>query len=495
MKDYLLIHPNDNVIVTLKDLTKGTKITSDQWNIVLLGDVPKGHKIAIRPIAKGENIIKYGHPIGKATEDIKEGTHMHTHNLKTNLKGTLNYKYQPVKPFLNSKIENRTFKGYKRHNGDIGIRNELWIIPTVGCVNGTADLMVDRLKSTTDTSAIDDICVWKHPFGCSQLGQDHEDTVTILRDLVVHPNAGGVLILGLGCENNTIEVFKEGLAPYDKERVQFLVCQDVDNEVTDGVKLLEKLYTTMKNDQREEVSLSSLKIGLKCGGSDGLSGITANPLVGVLSDYIIANGGTTLLTEVPEMFGAESVLMNRAVNEEVFENTVKLINDFKAYYMGFNQPIYENPSPGNKKGGISTLEDKSLGCIQKGGNAPVIDVLHYGERVKKVGLNLLSAPGNDLVATTALGAAGCQMVLFTTGRGTPFGGFIPTMKISTNTELFKKKPHWIDYNAGELIHDQSMEKALEALINYILLIASGEKVNHEKDKFKEISIFRTGVTL
>lgn len=495
MRDFIRINKKDNIIVTLKDLPKGKNLYEDEWNITLQSNIPKGHKISIKSLLKGEDIIKYGYTIGKATKNIKSGTHIHIDNLKTNLGGTINYTYQPIVSTLNKKLENKTFRGYKRYNNKVGIRNELWIIPTVGCVNGTAELIVNKFKKSINDLSIDDICIWKHPFGCSQLGEDHKNTVNILRDLAVHPNAGGVLVLGLGCENNNIESFKERFLPHDNNRVKFLTCQDVDDEISEGVKLLEELYETLKQDERLELPLSKLTIGLKCGGSDGLSGITANPLVGQLSDYLIANGGTTVLTEVPEMFGAETILMNRAINKETFNNLVKLINQYKEYYLRFNQPIYENPSPGNKKGGISTLEDKSLGCIQKGGNALITDILNYGDIIKKSGLNILSAPGNDLVATTALGASGCQMVIFTTGRGTPFGGFIPTIKVATNSELYYKKPHWIDFNAGELINDLSIEDALENFVTYIISVASGEKVNTEKNGIKEISIFKTGVTL
>ncbi|WP_273326450.1 UxaA family hydrolase [Vallitalea guaymasensis] len=495
MKDFIHINKKDNVIVALKDLPKGKNLCEDEWNITLLSDIPKGHKISIKQLAAGENIIKYGYPIGKSTKNIHSGSHVHINNLKTNLAGTINYSYEPTTVTMDKKVENKTFNGYKRFNSKVGIRNELWIIPTVGCVNGTAELIVNTFKKNYDTLLIDDICIWKHPFGCSQLGQDHKNTANILRDLAVHPNAGGVLVLGLGCENNTIEEFKKNLLPHDNKRIKFLTIQEVEDEIEEGVSLLEELYETMKQDKRMPMPISNLTIGLKCGGSDGLSGITANPLVGELSDYLVANGGTTVLTEVPEMFGAETILMNRTVNKETFDDMVNLINGYKEYYLSFDQPIYENPSPGNKAGGISTLEDKSLGCIQKGGNAPITDVLDYGDIIKSSGLNILSAPGNDLVATTALGSSGCQMVIFTTGRGTPFGSFIPTIKISTNSELYNKKPHWIDFNAGNLIDDRTMEDSLEDLIDYIIDVASGKKVNNEKNYFKEISIFKTGVTL
>lgn len=495
MKQFLKIHSKDNVIVALKDLKKDSLINVDGKQIRLREDVKKGHKIAISKIGSGENLVKYGFPIGDATKNIDEGELVHTHNTKTNLSGIAEYEF--AQKLNQLEYENRilTFKGYRRENGQVGIRNELWIVPTVGCVNGTAEAIIKKFKEELSCEGIDGIEVLKHTYGCSQLGDDHKNTRTILGNIVKHPNAGGVLVLGLGCENNTIEEFKKSLGEYNEERVRFLVSQEVDDEVKVGVNILKELYHNMKNDKREEIPISELKIGLKCGGSDGFSGITANPLLGVFSDFLISQGGTTVLTEVPEMFGAETILMERSESYDIFEKTVSLINDFKEYYMEHNQPIYENPSPGNKEGGITTLEEKSLGCVQKGGNATVVDVLKYGETLKKKGLNLLGSPGNDLVASTVLGAAGCHMVLFTTGRGTPFGTFVPTVKVSTNTQLYEKKKHWIDFNAGVVLEDKDMGDVLEQFIQYIIKVASGEYVNNEKNGFKEIAIFKTGVTL
>lgn len=494
MKDFIRINEKDNVIVLLKDLKKSYILKLDEREIVLKEDVNRGHKVAIKNINKDENVVKYGYDIGHAIKDIIEGEWVHTHNIKTNLEGILKYKYSPINNNFNSLKKDFTFNGYKRKDGSVGIRNELWIIPTVGCVNGIGDKIIKEFIAEVNPKNLDDIQIFKHNYGCSQLGDDHSNTQTILSDIVKHPNAGGVLVLGLGCENNNVEVFAKKLGEYDKKRVKFLQAQEVMDEVYEGIKLLKELYTNMQKDQRELVPVSKLKIGLKCGGSDGLSGITANPLLGAFSDFLIAQSGTTVLTEVPEMFGAETILMNRCTDENTFEKTVNLINDFKQYFLRYDQPIYENPSPGNKKGGITTLEDKSLGCIQKGGTAPVVNVLKYGERVKSSGLNLLSAPGNDLVASTALAASGCQMVLFTTGRGTPFGSFVPTVKVSTNTELYTRKPKWIDFNAGNLL-EKELEDQLELFVDYIIRVASGQLVNNEKNKFKEISIFKTGVTL
>lgn len=495
MKEYIKINQRDNVAVALTDLTKNTKIDIDENCIILKQNISRGHKFALKPIKKDENIIKYGSPIGHALNDIQSGEHVHVHNIKTNLGEIENYSYTKNLDFTKSPDRKLKFKGYRRKNGNVGIRNELWIIPTVGCVNGIGEQILNKFKSCTDTSSIDYAGIFKHNYGCSQLGDDHENTRKILADMVKHPNSGGVLVLGLGCENNQIDSFQEYLGDFDSDRVKFLEIQKVGNEVDEGVKILTQIYNTMKDDKREDTPISELKVGMKCGGSDGLSGITANPLVGNFSDFLVSQGGTTILTEVPEMFGAETTLMARAKDEFVFDKIVNLINDFKNYFKKYDQPIYENPSPGNKAGGITTLEDKSLGCTQKGGTAEIVDVLKYGDILNNRGLNLLNGPGNDLVSATALASAGCHMVLFTTGRGTPFGSFVPTMKISTNTDLYNRKPHWIDFNAGEIAESSSMDEVLEKFIQYIINVANGEWVNQEKNGFREMAIFKTGVTL
>ncbi|WP_346854977.1 altronate dehydratase family protein [uncultured Draconibacterium sp.] len=495
MADYIKINPLDNVVIALKNFSEGETIAVDGQELKVVNDVPKGHKIALVSIAENEDIIKYGAPIGHATQIISAGEHIHVQNIKTNLSGTVNYSFDQKLNEITHGKRDLTFEGYKRGNGKVGIRNELWIVPTVGCVNGQAQQIVDLFKSEVGTENVDAIEVFKHSYGCSQLGDDHTNTQKALADVINHPNAGGVFVLGLGCENNQIDHLKKFIGDYDENRVRFLAAQDVEDEIEAGLEIMKEIYEVMRKDKREAVPLSELNIGLKCGGSDGFSGITANPLVGVFSDFLVAQGGTTILTEVPEMFGAETLLMERAINKDVFDKTVSLINDFKDYYLQHNLPVYENPSPGNKKGGISTLEDKSLGCTQKGGVATVVDVLRYAEPIRKKGLNLLSAPGNDLVAASALGFSGCQMVLFTTGRGTPFGSFVPTMKISTNSDLFNKKKNWIDFNAGTLLEGKTMEELLEEFVQFIIEVASGKQLNHEKSGFKEIAIFKTGVTL
>ena len=397
---------------------------------------------------------------------------------------------------LNIANENRTFKGYVRSNGEVGIRNEVWIVPTVGCVNGIAERLAAQLEKETGLEGIDAVHAWHHNFGCSQLSGDHENTRKVLRDIVLHPNAGAVLVLGLGCENNQPDDFMKMLGDYDKQRIRLLVTQKVEgDEVEAGMAILRELYAIARQDKRQDVSVSKLRVGLKCGGSDGFSGITANPLVGEFSDWLVAQGGTSVLTEVPEMFGAETILMNRCETPELFDQTVSLINNFKEYFLSHGEPVGENPSPGNKAGGISTLEDKALGCTQKCGRAPVSGVLEYGDRLQANGLNLLSAPGNDLVAATALASAGCQIVLFTTGRGTPFGTFIPTMKISTNSNLFHNKPNWIDFNAGELVEGTPMQDLLARFIDKIIAVANGEPTRNEENGYREISIFKNGVTL
>lgn len=495
MKEIIKINEKDNVVVVLRDLSKSEIIEVENKKIEIKEDIKRGHKVAISDFKVNDNVIKYGYPIGHAVKDISIGEWIHTHNIKTNLDGIMEYNFNQQLKQVSIENKNLTFDGYRRANGNVGIRNELWIVPTVGCVNGIGERIIEKFKEDVKPVGIDGVEIFKHNYGCSQLGDDHANTRTMLGNLVKHPNAGGVLVLGLGCENNTMAEFIESLGEYDTTRIKFLVSQEVSNEIEEGAKILRELYENMKNDKRESVSLSNLKVGLKCGGSDGFSGITANPLVGSFSDFLVAQGGTTILTEVPEMFGAETILMNRAKDNETFDKTVHLINDFKEYFMAYNQPIYENPSPGNKAGGITTLEDKSLGCTQKSGDSTVVGVLKYGETLKTNGLNLLSGPGNDLVAASALAAAGCHMVLFTTGRGTPFGTFVPTMKISTNTPLYNLKPHWMDFNAGTLVEDKTLSEVTEEFIKYVVEVANGKYVNNEINKFKELAILKQGVTL
>lgn len=451
---YVIIHKEDNVKVSLDD----------------------GHKYALKDIKAGEKIIKYGFPIGLAYKDIKQGELVHSHNLKTALKSKEDYEYEPIKVEENKKPA-RKISAYIRKDGSIGIRNDIWIVVTVGCVNKIAEKLAQLTGAFPFT----------HPYGCSQLHDDHDRTRTILSALIKHPNAGGVLVLGLGCENNNIPELKSKIGDYDENRVRFLSVQDCDDEIAEGIRLINELKQYAKNDVRESVDISKLKLGLKCGGSDGLSGITANPLCGRVCDEVTSMGATAVLTEVPEMFGAEKILMSRCENKEIFEKTVKLINDYKAYFISHGEGISDNPSPGNKEGGITTLEEKSLGCVQKGGKAVITDVLNYGDSAEKCGLNLLNGPGNDMVAVTNLAAVGCQIILFTTGRGTPLGAPVPTIKIATNTALAEKKQNWIDFDA---------QKGTEAeLINLIGEICSGKKTKNEENGYRDIAIFKDGVTL
>ena len=468
MDKLLKIHTFDNVAVAMSELKKG--------EYGALSDIPQGHKIALKNISKGENVIKYGMPIGHALADIAVGEHVHTHNVKTNLSGQLEYQYTPDFKLLDIKC-GRTFMGYRRADGQVGIRNDIWIIPTVGCVNG----LVRNLAYETDSIPV---C---HPYGCSQMGDDHEMTADLLAALVHNPNAGGVLVVALGCENNTLESFKKRLGDYSNLNIRFMLAQEENDEFEKGLELIEELKSA-RPQNRIEIPVSELKVGLKCGGSDGFSGLTANPLVGRFSDWICAQGGTSVLTEVPEMFGAETLLMNRCITPEVFKKCVDMVNNFKAYYENHNQVVYENPSPGNKAGGITTLEDKSLGCVQKGGTSPVVDVLPYGGRLKNNGLNLITGPGNDIVACTVLAAAGCHIILFTTGRGNPMGSVVPTVKVATNSDLAKRKANWIDYDA-------QANPETEKFADYIISVANGTQTSGEKRRDCEIAIFKDGVTL
>lgn len=502
------IQPVDNVAVAVDDIDAGTRVTVDGVTVTARQAIPRGHKIALSEIPAGADVVKYGRPIGHATAGISPGEHVHTHNVTTNLDGLLEYSYRPREASgddsdsrsgfgeRQTPPERMTFDGYVRPDGQVGIRNEIWIIPTVGCVNKVAERLAAEGRKRLTGGSLEGVYTFPHPYGCSQLGDDMLNTQKLLAGLVRHPNAAGVLIIGLGCENNNIDAFRNVLGEMDARRIRYFGAQEVSDEFETGMALLEELAGYARTFTREPVDVARLIVGLKCGGSDGFSGLTANPLLGAFSDRLLALGGTTLLTEVPEMFGAETILMDRCVDREVFEKCVRLINDFKAYFLRHNQPIYENPAPGNKAGGITTLEEKSLGCTQKGGTGPVVDVLDYGQAVTRPGLNLVQAPGNDMVSVSALAAAGAHLILFTTGRGTPLGGPVPTVKLSTTTELARRKPTWIDFDAGVLLDGKLMPELVDELLAWCIDLASGRKrARNEEHDFREIAIFKDGVTV
>jgi len=461
------INPKDNVAIVLD---KGQTI-------------PYGHKVALEDIKKGDYVIKYGYPIGRAKCDIQAGEWVHSHNLESHLAEQVSYAYHPA--FKKTENLRKTFIGYRRTNGRAGIRNEIYIIPTVGCVNGVCKEIEERAKQN-DLGSIDGIFALTHQFGCSQLGDDQKNIASLLASLALNPNATYVLFVGLGCENNSLSGIKKTLAPYKRDNIAYFNCQDVEDEIAYGLDIVEGFIAKARGLKREECPASDLLIGLKCGGSDAFSGLSANPTVGKVSDAVICMGGGAVLTEVPEMFGAEQILMNKCVDREVYEKYKNLINDFKKYYTDLGFPVYENPSPGNKEGGITTLEEKSLGCIAKAGSSPIVDVLDYAEMVKKAGLSVLNGPGNDLIAATALAASGCQLILFTTGRGTPFSALVPTLKISSNAHLAKKKHDWIDFDAS------TMDDA--GLLQMVFALAEGRYYSKE-EKRREIAFFKKGVTL
>lgn len=496
MEKFIKIHPSDTVAVALVDIPANTELSC---KITPSEDIPAGHKFALIDMPVGSAVVKYGYPIGYSKVDITAGQWVHTHNVKSGLEGLLEYSYSPDWKDL-SPIESMTFEGYLRTDGKTGTRNEVWIVPTVGCVNAIAKQLEIEAQQFLSPE-LDGIFSYSHPYGCSQLGGDQLLTQKALCGLIKHPNAGAVLVLGLGCENNTMDEMKAMLGDVNSDRVKFLVCQESDDEISDGLALLEQLCNYAKQFKRTTRPASELVVGLKCGGSDGFSGITANPLVGAFSDKLIAQGGTTILTEVPEMFGSEQILMNRCRNEELFGKTVSLINNFKSYFLRYGEKVDENPSPGNKKGGITTLEDKSLGCTQKSGCAPVNDVLSYGDPVSVRGLNLLQSPGNDLVASCALAFSGAQIILFTTGRGTPFGCPVPTVKVASNSSLANRKSNWIDFNAGRLLDNDDNTSIAESPVadeffRFILDVASGRcSAKSEALDKRDLAIFKDGVTL
>ena len=498
------IHPSDNVAVAAGPVAPGADVQVNGTALKVKAEVPAGHKIALQPIKAGAPVVKYGFVIGSATRDIAPGDWVHSDNLSTNLSGEVTYEYHAASNVQARASNVPTFLGYRRKNGTVGTRNEIWIINTVGCVNHAAEriakLAADRFAANAGerfAGRIDGVHSFSHPYGCSQLGDDLKNTQRVLAGMLRHPNAGGVLVLGLGCENNQMQALLEQAGDIDRDRLRFFNTQEVLDEVETGLDAVEELVAAMETDKREPCPVSALTLGMKCGGSDGFSGISANPLVGRIADRMTTLGGTVVLTEVPEMFGAEQMLMARAADEDVFKKIVGMINSFKEYFISHKQPIYENPSPGNKAGGLTTLEEKSLGAIQKGGSAIVTDVLHYGQRAAKPGLALLESPGNDGVSSTAMVASGATVLLFTTGRGTPLGFPVPTVKISSNSEIAAKKPHWIDFNAGALLDGSAdMETLTDQLFNYIVDVASGRALtNNEQHGYREIAIWKEGVTL
>jgi altronate hydrolase len=490
------VHPKDNVGVSLLPISKGTSVMLDDITLTVKEDIPKGHKFALQDIKAAETISKYGFSIGKTTQDILCGEHVHSHNLKTKLVGGETYHYSEEPNAVPAVETDLTFEGYVRENGKVGIRNEVWIINTVGCVNNAAQRIALKCRIKFDGQA-DDFIANTHPFGCSQLGDDLSNTRNLLASLMQNPNAGGVLVIGLGCENNQLKDMLASAPEINSERVRYFNTQQVGDEVEQGMECIADLLKVMAKDKRQTVPISRLVLGMKCGGSDGFSGLTANPLVGRITDKLTQYGGKVILTETPEMFGAEQILMDRADSKNTFDKIVSLVNNFKQYFINNNQPIYENPSPGNKAGGLTTLEEKSIGAIQKGGSAIISEVIEYGEIIStRPGLTLLQSPGNDAVSSTALAAAGANIVLFTTGRGTPLGFPVPTLKISSNSEIAEFKSHWIDFNAGIIVDSKtSIDECADRLFKQIIAIASGQKTKNEINDNREIAIWKSGVTL
>lgn len=488
------VDPRDHVATALRDLAAGEVLDHHGRAITVRADIPKGHKVAIRAAKAGEDVLKYGWPIGRATADITVGDHVHVHNVATRLEGVEGYSFAPTAPEPRTEPLPRTFQGYRRGNGRAGTRNEIWVLCTVGCVANTARRIAEKANARF-AGRVDGVYAFPHPFGCSQLGDDLTHTRNLIAGLAAHPNAGGVLLLGLGCENNQLKALLDSAPDIDRERLRSFTTQMVEDELEDGLAAVEALVEIAERDRREPIPVSELVVGLKCGGSDGFSGVTANPLVGRIADKVADAGGTPVLTEIPEVFGAENVLLQRAASREIFDQAVGVIDDFKRYFIDNNQPIYENPSPGNIAGGITTLEEKSLGAVQKGGRAPLVEVLRYGQRVGPHGLTLLEAPGNDAVSSTALTAAGATVILFTTGRGTPLGFPAPTLKIASNSGLAQRKPGWIDFDAGQVLDGVSMDDAADRLMDLVVDTASGKATKAELNGEREIAIWKSGVTL
>ncbi|NLF32438.1 MAG: altronate dehydratase, partial [Planctomycetes bacterium] len=494
MAAVIRIHPADNVAVAVEAIEAAGEVRAGGATVTAVEAIPPGHKVAMAPVAAGDPVVKYGYPIGHATAAIAPGAHVHTHNVATNLAGRTALKYAPASPADLPTPSATTFEGFLRGDGRVGIRNEIWIVPTVGCVNGVAEALAAAARQRFADAGIDGVYAFTHPLGCSQVGEDHRRTQRILAGLVHHPNAAGVLVLGLGCEENHLASFAEVLGPADPARVAMVNSQDVDDEIAEGLRRLDPIVRRAAAMRRQSVPLSSLCIALKCGGSDGFSGITANPLVGAVADRIVAAGGSALLTEVPEMFGAEAPLLGRCAGPEVFDAALRMINDFRAWFVAHGVSVDKNPSPGNRAGGITTLEEKSLGCVTKGGRGPITDVLTYGQRVRRPGVSLVDGPGDDMVAVTTLAAAGAHLVLFTTGRGTPLSGPAPTIKVATNARLAAAKGRWIDFDAAPILAGEPIDTLADALLADVLAVAGGRRTANERSGIRQIAIFTDGVT-
>lgn len=494
----LCIDPGDDVAVALRALTAGEVVRVAGHDVTLVEAIGRGHKIAVRDLAAGAVVLKYGFPIGQATIPIVRGAWVHTHNLATCLAGV--DAAAPV-PRTSSAPERgggsadaATFLGYRRDDGRVGTRNEIWVLCSVGCVANTARRIAE-LGATRHAGRVDGIHAYTHVFGCSQLGDDLANTRRVLAALASHPNVGGVLLVGLGCESLQLAQLLEEFGVDASARLRSFNTQQVDDEIEAGLAALDELVEIAAQDRRTPCPLADLVVGLKCGGSDGFSGIAANPLVGRVADRVNAAGGATILTEIPEIFGAEHLLIQRAVDADVALGIDALVRRFKRYFLDHGEPVSENPSPGNLAGGITTLEEKSLGAVQKGGSAAVTGVLDYGRRVHGPGLTLLEAPGNDAVSSTALVAAGATVLLFTTGRGTPLGFPVPTVKIASNSPLAQAKPRWIDFDAGAVLEGEPIDAAAARLFDLVLRIASGEPARNELNGERQIALWKTGVTL
>ncbi len=488
-------HVSDDVAAALRDLTAGEIADIEGVPTVLREDIPAGHKFALRHLERGEAVRRYGADIGIMSEPAQRGALVHSHNLATALIGEVAYARDTgdAAHAASTARSLPAWRGYRRADGRWATRNEIWLLPTVGCV---APLVEDiaREANALHAGKLDGIVGFGHPHGCSQLGDDLAGTRAALAGLCDNPNAGGVLLIGLGCESNQLDDLVALVPEGSRAKIRMMRAQEPGDEHERALELIAQLVEELAPLEREEAPAAALTVGLKCGGSDALSGLTANPLLGRFTDQLVASGGKAVLTEIPEIFGAERALFSRAVSREVFEAAGALLNRFKRYFLEQGQPVSENPSPGNIAGGITTLEEKSLGAVQKGGNAPLVDVLDYGAAAQVPGLTLLEAPGNDAVSSTALAAAGATLIVFTTGRGTPLGFPVPTVKVSSNSQLAQSKAGWIDFDAGRVL-GEGTGAVSEDFARRMIAIASGERTAAERSGQRVIALWKRGVTL
>lgn len=484
MNTLLRLHPKDNVALALRPLPSGARVSVEGISLFTRDPIPYGHKVALVSIPKGGRIIKYGYPIGRAVRSISPGEHVHVHNTESGrAHGDTARPVIREESSLIPRFPQDTFLGFRRQDGRVGVRNHVLVMASVHCVNGG----VERIGRE-----VPGVVALPHIYGCSQLGEDLAQTRRVLEGYVSHPNVGATLIVGLGCEALPTRELVDGLRDRGY-RVELLLLQEIGGSraaVRKGKELAAELLGEVGKLRPEPVPLSELVVGVECGGSDAWSGVTANPAVGAIADALVAHGGTVILSEVTEFIGAEHILAARAISPEVGKAILRAVarREGVAVEMGVDLRGAQ-PSPGNMEGGLTTIEEKSLGAIVKGGTTPVREFLGYGERPSARGLVVMDTSGNDLESVTGMVAGGAQVVLFTTGRGTPVGNpIVPVIKISSNTPLYERMRDDLDFDAGSILRGEPPTSVAARLAALLLEVAGGRPTQAEVWGHREFAI-------